>query len=241
MNQPPASDIVILISSNIEWKSVCKLFEDEKVVESPMGHWFTTELTMDSVRERIVFFHGGWGKISSSASTQYVIDKSTPSLIINIGTCGGFKGEIDLESIIIADKTIVYDIIELMYEPDEQVDYYTTNLDLSWLRNKFPHNVLQALIVSGDRDVIPGDIPRLKGQYGAIVGDWESGSIAWVAKKNKIACLILKGVSDIVGIDGGDAYNGNFYVFEDNTANIMKTLVKQLPGWVKAWKEHYPK
>jgi nucleoside phosphorylase len=38
-----------------------------------------------------LFFQSGWGKIPAASSTQYVIDKCNPNLLINIGTCGDFK------------------------------------------------------------------------------------------------------------------------------------------------------
>jgi nucleoside phosphorylase len=50
--------------------------------------------------------------------------------------------------------------------------------------------------VSADRDLIIGEVERLKTEYGAIAGDWESGAIAWVAARNRTRCLILRAVSD---------------------------------------------
>ncbi len=80
------------------------------------------------------YFHGGWGKISAAATTQYVIDHFQPDLLVNLGTCGGFEGRIARGTIILVTKTIVYDIIEQMSEPEEAIAHYSTELDLSWLR-----------------------------------------------------------------------------------------------------------
>ena len=38
--------------------------------------------------------------------------------------------------------------------------------------------------------------------------DWESGAIAWVAARNQTRCLILRGVTDLVGEAGDEAYDG---------------------------------
>lgn len=48
-----------------------------------------------------MFFHGGWGKIAAVASAQYVIDRWSPELLVNLGTCGGFEGEITKGTIIL--------------------------------------------------------------------------------------------------------------------------------------------
>jgi vancomycin resistance protein YoaR len=92
--------------------------------------------------------------------------------------------------------------------------------------------VVRGLLVSADRDILTGDIPGLVEKYGAVAADWESGAIAWVAQKNGLRCLILRGVTDLVGATGGEAY-GNIQVFHENTRMVMKTLIEQLPDWLK--------
>jgi len=87
------------------------------------------------------------------------------------------------------------------------------------------------LLVSADRDIVAEDIPLLVNRFGAVAADWESGAIAWVANKNRVRCLILRGVSDVVGTGGGEAY-GNFELFQQRTDQIMGRLVKQLPAWL---------
>jgi adenosylhomocysteine nucleosidase len=103
---------------------------------------------------------------------------------------------------------------------------------LSWLREPYPQSVRRTLLVSADRDLIVEDIPQLKAQYGAVAGDWESGAIAWVATQNNTRCLILRGVTDLVGASGGEAYDGNKHVYHENARTIMEQLVKALPAWL---------
>jgi len=78
------------------------------------------------------------------------------------------------------------------------------------------------------------DIPGLKARYGAVAADWESGAIAWVTRRNDTRCLILRGVSDLVGEDGGEAYEGGIAVFYEGTGDVMGRLLEQLPAWL-AW------
>jgi catechol 2,3-dioxygenase-like lactoylglutathione lyase family enzyme len=87
-------------------------------------------------------------------------------------------------------------------------------------------------LVSADRDIVTGDIPGLVKKYGAVAADWESGAIAWVAKKNGVRCLILRGVTDLVGAAGGEAY-GNIGLFHENMKTVMQGLIEQLPGWLE--------
>ena len=223
--------VVVLISANVEWRALCTLFPQVRPEVSPIGEWFQVLLPVEGQNEPVLFFHGGWGKIAAAASTQYVIDRWRPDVLINLGTCGGFEGEIDRGTILLVDRTLVYDLLEQMDEQDETIAHYTTELDLTWLKGDDPHPVCRSLLVSGDRDLLVEDIPFLKQEYGAIAGDWESGAIAWVASRNDTRCLILRGVTDLVGISGGEAY-GNKSLFGTNTSIIIKHLVEYLPAWI---------
>lgn len=229
-----ADNIIVLVSANVEWKIVRELFPEVHFESSPFGEWFETELVSKvytGSNSNLKFFHGGWGKIAAAASTQYVIDRWSPKLIINIGTCGGFSGEIERGEIILVDRTLVYDIIEQMGDYDEHINHYTTHVDLSWLGEPYPLTVRKSLLVSGDRDLLVEDIPDLKLRYHAVAGDWESGAIAWVAARNQVKCLILRGVTDLVSSQGGEAY-GDIGVFAAASKPIMKRLINSLPDWI---------
>ena len=216
--------IIILISANSEWRAVKEILAPSPVQSTPIGE------TIDV--GHLTYFHGGWGKISAAATTQYVIDHFQPALLVNLGTCGGFEGRIGRGDIILVSKTIVYDIIEQMSDPEDSIAHYSTEIDLAWLPNPLPHNAQRGLLVSADRDLLAADIPFLVEKYGAIAADWESGSIAWVAKLNGVRCLILRGVTDLVSVDGGEAY-GNIELFHENTKSVIKTLIDQLPEWLE--------
>ena len=224
--------VVVIISANIEWRAIRRLFAAVEPQSSPLGEWLTVDLDIGERVEPVVFFHGGWGKIAAAASAQYVMDRWSPTLLVNLGTCGGFEGEIEKGTIILVERTIVYDIVEQMTDPHEAIAHYATDLDLSWLKEPYPHPVRRTLLVSADRDLVIDDIPRLKSEYAAVAGDWESGAIAWVAARNNARCLILRGVTDVVGVGGGEAYDGNVQVFAEGAARILQQLVDALPAWI---------
>jgi adenosylhomocysteine nucleosidase len=219
------NETVVLISADAEWRAVKQILNPENLPASPFGEFFGIP--------RATFFHGGWGKISAAATAQYAIDRFGPNLLVNLGTCGGISGRVTPGEVLLVEKTIVYDIFEQMGDPDEAIADYTTSIDLAWLRQPLPHPVRRGLLVSGDRDIVAADIPKLVEKYGAAAADWESGAIAWVAQRNHVRCLILRGVTDLVGAAGGEAY-GNLALFQERTLAVMRTLVGQLPDWLAA-------
>jgi adenosylhomocysteine nucleosidase len=177
-------------------------------------------------------FQEGWGKVAAAGATQYVIDNFHPEIIINLGTCGGFEGQGQRGDVILADRTVIYDIIEAMGDSKEAINDYATNIDLSWLNNGYPTKVIKTTLVSADQDLQLHQIEFLKKEYKAIAGDWESGAIVYVAVRNKTKVLILRGVTDVVSSTKGEAY-GNFELFAQRTEEVMKLLFDDLPKWVE--------
>src|ERR1700690_948083 len=220
--------IFVIISANAEWQVVRSLFPEAKVEGTPFGECFDVAIEQWTP----TFFHGGWGKISAAATTQFIIDHYPPDLMVNLGTCGGFQGRIEQGIIILVEKTIIYDILEQMSDAQEAIDNYSTTLDLNWLPRITPSPVSRGLLVSADRDIMVEDIALLVERYDAVAADWESGAIAWVAKKNNQRLLILRGVSDLVGGEGGEVY-GDYEMFISRTKEIMRRLIDVLPKWLK--------
>jgi adenosylhomocysteine nucleosidase len=161
---------------------------------------------------------------------QYVIDHYSPDVTINLGTCGGFEGEVELDDVILVERTFIYDIVELMGDYGSVPDYYASTLDLSWLQEPYPYPVRRGNLASADSDLQPEKIPYLRAQ-GAIAADWESAALAWVARKNDARLLILRAVSDLVSEDGGEAYD-NIALYKERTQEIMRRLIEQLPDWI---------
>lgn len=225
-------NVVVLISADAEWRAVRQLLQVGEIELTPFGECFRHDLIIQDRECNLILMQGGWGKIAAAASTQYAIDHWRPKMLVNLGTCGGIAGEIERGEIVLADRTLVYDIFEQMGDPESHIAYYSTKIDLAWLEKPYPTKVRRGLLISGDRDLAPDEIKELKRRYGAIAGDWESGSIAFVAQRNDTPCLILRGVSDIVSEQGGEAY-GDVSVFEESAKKIMEELLNLLPDWIE--------
>ena len=214
--------VVVLVSANAEWAEVKKLHPKATYQKGPYGEYFY-------LRKDVLIAQGGWGKISAAASAQYAIDRWNPATIVNLGTCGGIAGRVERYAILAVTRTIVYDIVEQMGDPAEAIGFYSTEIDLSW-SGDLPG--IRTPLLSADRDLIPQDIPALTKRYNVIAVDWESGAIAWVARRNQKRVVILRGVSDLVSPEsGGQAYGGTGE-FESGAARVMQDLFQRLPSWL---------
>ena len=222
------TDVAVLVCSDAEWEIVVGFYPKAKSEKSPFGEYFEER----SLPGDTVFFHCGFGKIAAAASAQFLIDRFSPKLLINLGTCGGFEGEVEVGQILLAERTVVYDIVERMLDPDASISTYTTRIDLTFIEEPFPFSVQRAILVSADRDLVPEEIAGLRDKYLAVAGDWESGAVAYVASKNQTPCLILRGVTDLTGSVGGEA-DGNYDLFIRRTGPIMKKFLDSLGSWIE--------
>lgn len=227
-------EVVVLVSANVEWHIVREMYAQVAVRRTPYGEWFSITLPVTKGDMDVCIMHGGWGKIAAAASTQYAIDVWSPGLLVNLGTCGGFAGHITRETVMLVSRTLVYDIYEQMGDPTASIAHYTTDLDMNWLQKPYPIPVQCGMLVSGDRDLVPEEVTGLHETYGAVAGDWESSSIAYVAQKNGVRCLILRMVTDLVSRDGGEVYDGTLDLFQERARKAMRTLFASLPGWLAA-------
>ena len=219
--------ILIIFSANSEWRAAKAFYDAPELEHTPYGECFYRQ----DDAHHLIYLQGGWGKIAAAASAQYGIQRWQPDLVLNLGTCGGFAGRVQRGALLLVERTLVYDIFEQMGDSAQALAAYSVTLDLSWLNAPLPQPVTRGLLISADRDIRSEDIDWLTNQFGAIAADWESGAIAWVCAHNAARCLILRGVSDLVSVAGGEAY-GAIDLFHQSAQEIISDLLAHLEGWL---------
>ena len=248
-SSPDRSPVVVIISADTEWRAFLALLKERETPAShhdsisssgthrtpiqydptPFGGLVGVPMPIGGREETIFVLKGGWGKISAAASAQYAITRWSPRLLVNLGTCGGIAGAAERGEIVLVDRTVVYDVIEQMGDPDEAIAHYSTVIDLSWVDEQLLSSTTplrRGHILSADRDLTATETAHL---------DWESGAIAWTAALNGTPLLILRGVTDLVGPESGEAYDGNVNVFVENAGSVIRRLMELLPTWLEAF------
>lgn len=218
---PPGPRTVAMISANAEWAAVVKRSQGAAIEHTPYGDWLERAFG----GERVVFFHGGYGKVAAAGSTQYAIDRWHPALVLNLGTCGGFGHGLAKGDVVLASRTTIYDIYEAMGDADEAIADYRTTLDTSRWPARLASRVKVEPLISGDRDLVPGELAKLRAKFDAGAGDWESGAIAYVAAHNHTRVVILRAVSDVVD-ESGDVVLGNLAAWQQAADQMMATLLE---------------
>ncbi len=228
---PLAKDqVVVLIAADAEWRAVRSRARYRPcILRGGPFRWFLANVPTANGPVPVRFLNTGCGKVSAAAGTQHVIDVWHPTLVINLGTCGGFANLTEEGEILLVRRTSIYDVHEIKGGRLEQKAQRITHLPLSWVGKPWPTAVRLATIASGDQDLNPDLIPRLRERpFSAIAADWESGAIAYVSKKNRTRCLILRGVSDVVV-----ARPSRARAIHEGTTVVMRRLLAALPCWLE--------
>ncbi len=231
----PRARFVVLISADGEWQAVLHHALPSIQHPTPYGNWFSQNIDHFSV----IFMHAGWGKVSTAGACQFAIDAFQPQLMVNLGTCGGLEGLAELGEILCVSETAFYDIFEGMADYAQAIEFYSSKADLCWLPEELPEHTRRARLVSADQDIQPRAYERLTQEFGAVAADWESAAFAWVARRNGIPWLILRGVSDLVSPTKAETA-GNLSLWQARTDQIMEELLNQLPWYLIRFAEQYP-
>ena len=231
----PRARFVVLISADGEWQALLHYTSPLIQHPTPYGNWFSQPIA----NFLVVFMHAGWGKVATAGASQFAIDAFHPQLLINLGTCGGLEGLAELEEILCVNQTAFYDIFEGMADYAQAIEFYSSKADLSWLPEELPEHTRRARLVSADQDIQPQAYERLTQEFGAVAADWESAALAWVANRNGIPWLILRGVSDLVSPTAAETA-GNLSLWQARTAKIMQDLLTQLPWYLVRFAEQHP-
>lgn len=159
--------------------------------------------------KELILVKSGIGKVNAAMCSQILIDRYSVEVIVNTGIAGGICQNIDIGDIVIGEKTVQSDIdvrvagYELGQLPDMDVKYFPLDKELSDLayeKCKYCNpdiKVYKGVIASSDRFIASQAIKEeLKKEFNASCAEMESASIAHVAYKNKIRCLIIRAISD---------------------------------------------
>jgi adenosylhomocysteine nucleosidase len=223
-------DLCILIAARAEWRALLPHIPRAETFPTPYGEAFTTSIA----GQEVCFLHSGWGKVAAAGGTQYAIDRWCPRWLINLGTCGGVEGLVDVNDMILAQKTVIYDIIEGMSSYQAAIEHYAVQANLDWLGNSLPFQAKRVKMFSADRDIRPVDVSGILRGFGAAVADWESGAFAWVCARNHKDWLVMRTVTDLVSDQFAEALD-NADLWKQRTAKVMGTLLNTLPWLIERY------
>lgn len=196
--------IGIIAAMTEEVAAIEKLMEDIKI----NNIYELTFIEGKIHNKNIVLVQCGVGKINAARTTQILIDNYKLDYIINVGTAGGLKEDIEIGDVVIADKLVQHDF-DITAGGHEKGyishlgKYFYSNKDLI---NK-TENVMESLdenfntfigtIATGDIFVQDVDVKnKIKEEFEPACTEMEGAAIAQVCTLDNMPFVVIRAISD---------------------------------------------
>lgn len=151
---------------------------------------------------KIVICQSGIGKVNAAFATTLMIERYTPSVIINTGVSGGL-GLLKPHDIVMAEKVVQHDVdTSALGNPKGMVStinkiYFETSEKINSIMSKYVEDAKWGIIACGDQFIADKNlINQIVGEFNAIACDMESGAVAQVAHIAGVELAIIRAISD---------------------------------------------
>ncbi|MGD6966305.1 permease [Rossellomorea vietnamensis] len=210
--------IGISIATKWEYDAALDYFgiSDHERFGYPYGEYFIK--TMNDTE--LVFYSTGVRKVNGVGGNQFMISKFDLTKVIVAGTCAGIDDIFSNLDIFVPDKAVQYDCTVKEVEPFIKQSFIV-DIDLS----KYGSDFHTGTIGTADKAVVMwNDYLELK-ENEITIADTEAAAIAYICKKNKVECIIIKGISDFPTEERNeDKFQSNMKqinVYLENTPKVM--------------------
>lgn len=198
--------IGIICALSIEVEGLAKLLEN-KTENTYAKMKFVSGNIGD---KQVVLTECGIGKVNAAMSTQVMIDKYNPQVIINSGIAGSVSRQLKIGDIVISTDCVQHDFDGTqMGDPKGLIQYNDeTRIDIPVCKDTADKlykackdiantNVLLGRIATGDIFVADKAMRQsIADEFSALACEMEGGAVAQVCYRNSVPCAVLRCISD---------------------------------------------
>ncbi|MBR2714899.1 MAG: 5'-methylthioadenosine/adenosylhomocysteine nucleosidase [Ruminococcus sp.] len=198
--------IGIICALSIEVEGIAKLLENK--TEKTYAKMKYVSGTING--KEVVMTECGIGKVNAAMSTQVMIDKYNPSLIINSGIAGSVSRKLKIGDIVISDDCVQHDFDGtqmgdpkglIQYNDEKRIDIPADKEiamklfeSCKGLENT---NILMGRIATGDIFVADKAMRQaIADEFSALACEMEGGAVAQVCYRNDVPFSVLRCISD---------------------------------------------
>ena len=198
--------IGIICALSIEVEELTKLLKNKEEKTIAKMKYISGDIN----GKKVVMTECGIGKVNAAMSTQVMIDKYSPDVIINSGIAGSISRQLKIGDIVISKDCVQHDFDGTqMGDPKGLIQYNDeTRIDIPVSENVSKKlfdackdlentNVMLGRIATGDIFVAKKEMRRsIAEQFDALACEMEGGAVAQVCYRNGVECAVLRCISD---------------------------------------------
>ncbi len=183
----------------------------------------------------------GIGKVNSAASTQRIIDKYSPDIVINVGVAGGLDRSLSVLDMVIAEDTMYHDFYPLslleedvnlgtsVFHCDEKLVELAVKAADKLKREGKVKNFKKGRVVSGDSFVEDDEKSRyLREELSGACVEMEGAAISHTAILNGAPFLVIRCISDFADNNAGMSYDSFSDIAARQAGAVLEEIIKAL-------------
>lgn len=209
----------------------------EKKQETLYGLAFTTG-TLDGCA--VVLVKAGIGKVNAARCTQLLIDRFSPSAIVNTGIAGGLAPGLSVGDVVVAAGVLQHDFDVTAFGhakgylctggDDTAATVFPADEALSGCFAAAAQAILgeghvhRGLIATGDQFISGAEHKSaLYSEFRAMAAEMEGGAIAQVAAMDGVPFAVIRSISDLADGTAADSFD----TFEKHAADASAAALRQ--------------
>lgn len=184
----------------------------EKLLENKQEHTYAKMRFVSGTigGKKVVLTECGIGKVNAAMSAQVMIDRYSPSVIINSGIAGSVSRQLKIGDIVISKDCVQHDFDGthmgdpkglIQYNDETRIDIPadmdTANKLYTACKDIENTNVLLGRIATGDIFVAEKSMRQsIADEFSALACEMEGGAVAQVCYRNSVPFAVLRCISD---------------------------------------------
>lgn len=228
--------IGIVVAMKVE-----KVAIEEKMIDKTNETVYNLPFVIGKIgNTECILVQSGVGKVNAARTTQVLIDKYKPEIIINAGVGGSINPELNIGDVVISNKVYQHDFdITAFDHPKGYVPEVGEYIECDKkLLNSF-YNIINeiddknyqiktGIIASGDQFCTEIEHnKKIRKYFNADIVDMECSSIAQVAYLDNIPFIGIRSVSDVPNGNNVSTYKENVELASEISSKILKKFCKQ--------------
>ncbi|GJM06037.1 MAG: 5'-methylthioadenosine/S-adenosylhomocysteine nucleosidase [marine bacterium B5-7] len=195
----------------------------------------------DWAGHEICLLESGIGKVNASLAAEWLAREFEPDLIINTGSAGGIKAEVQIGDFVVADRVCQHDIdvspigFEFGELPRLPVYYPIQTKWLTKLQQVIDASALHenfhiGTIATGESFIyLDSQVSQIKSRFSDVIAcEMEAGAVAQVCHLHDIELLVLRNISDVAGENAQINFNQYIKQAGQKSTQLVLHLVNSI-------------
>ncbi len=236
MNKPKTIAIICAMSKEVQ--TVMELLGEVTLIEVEGILFYQGKY----LNHRIILCQCGIGKVNAAITTTLLIREFKPDYLINSGVAGGYDCSLKTLDVVVGSQMFYYDVdvtfnsFNLRYGQMQDEPFLFSsdeNLVKILSDNKIKINVKVGLIATADsfqtnRSYLDDLVKKYFGDLTILAVDMESTAIAHVCHKLKVPFVIIRSISDVVGVNQEQVYDNFLERACHNSSLVVQELLEKV-------------